>query len=155
MKQRITPGGGGRTTPSAVAFHRPRLVSWPLVLVPVIFLSSAAACVSTSLSAEDPASASAVLRACSGGDESFCRGFIEATVSSVLARAEACPPPITVKDAERIVVAAIRQVPPDEAAILAASAALRSAWPCPPDPESNNAANAALLTAALPQGERP
>jgi hypothetical protein len=83
---------------------------------------------------EDPATAGAVLSACSGGDPRFCHGFIEATFSAAYSRGEVCPPPIEFADVEAIVVPALRQASPDAAATVPATAAIRAAWPCPVAP---------------------
>ena len=126
-----------------------RRFSWPLAIASGVFLL-ATGCATTRQPTVDPASAGEVLRSCSGADESFCRGFIEATASSVFAHAEACPPPITFEEVRALVLPALAAAQPDEGAVIPATDAIRAAWPCSSktETESNNAAPPHLTAAA-------
>jgi len=128
-----------------------RLLTTLAVLVVLLVLSACASVPPVKAPDVDPGSAGYVLTACSGANPSFCHGFLEAAASVVLAEGGACLPPIYFEDVERVVVPALRGAPPESAAIIPATAAIRRAWPCPSTPStppSTTAANLPHLTAA-------
>ncbi len=117
-------------------------------------LLAATACASTSarpvttpeVGADDPALSGAVLRACSGGDASSCRAFIEATASLTFADERACPPPLEFSDVLAVALEGLRAAPPESVAAPVIREQIVKAWPCvAPRINPNSEIEAAIL----------
>lgn len=144
-------GGARRFNATAIPSVAAPAVERPLLfLLGAVILTACASVRPAPVQVEataDPASAGAVLLACSGSADEFCHGFLEATASMVLARGEACPPPIYFEDVRRVVLERLRQVPPEESAVIGGADAISSTWPCT-SPKSEFASLTFTTTAA-------